>query len=145
MRRTAVAAVIAAVALTAAWTFGFWPEHQRRQAAEENLARTEQLLQTAEARLRAAALLGYLLTVEDAVTAHNYGLAREYATHLFDAARQEQDTTSAAVHETIQMMLANRDEVTAALATADPRVGQTLEQLERMLRDSLGYPLPVPP
>jgi len=39
-------------------------------------------------------------------------------------------------------ILAQRDAVTAALANGDPSVTTMLYEIERRLRDALGYPVP---
>jgi hypothetical protein len=144
MRRKAViAGVVIAVTLVAAYVAGFWPEHRQRTILANELADAQMQLHIADARVRGAALLGLLLTVQDAVESRNYGLAKEYASRFFDAARAEQGTPVDMLREPINAIVGQRDEVTAAIATADPAVLQTLNEIERILRIGLGYPIPA--
>jgi hypothetical protein len=142
-RRATIVAAVLAAALIGVWMAGYWPEHQRRNAIADELARVQSRLQSAEARSRGAELLGLLLTVEDAATAQNYGLARDYATRFFDTARAEPPSSIAPLREAVDTIVASRDAVTAALTMADPGVTMTLKRMERRLRTALGYPMPV--
>jgi hypothetical protein len=100
-------------------------------------------LSTAAARLRSSALLDQVLTLKDVAARQNYGAARELSSAFFDAVRKE----AAIVMEDrlrngLSDILARRDAVTAALANGDPSVTATLYEIERLLRDALGFPVP---
>jgi hypothetical protein len=144
MRRTAVIAAVVVSAFTAGYAAGFWAEHRRRIILEDThtLTRTQMQLQNADARVRGAAVLGLLLTVEDSITAQNYGLARQYATRFFEAARAEQSTPVDTLRDPINAILSQRDHIIAGLAVGNPSVIETLHEVERTLRIGLGYPLP---
>lgn len=140
MRRTGViAAVVIALVVYVA---GFWPEHRRRIIIEDELTRTQMQLHVSDARVRGAAMLGLLLTVEDSITTQDYGLARQYATRFFDAARAEQGTPVDTLRNPINMILSQRDHIIAEVAMGNPSVREALREVERALRVGLGYPLP---
>jgi hypothetical protein len=142
MRGTPVIAAVVVIALVAAYVAGFWPEHRRRIVIGDDLTRTQMQLHVSDARVRGAAVLGLLLTVEDSITAQDYGLARQYATRFFDAARAEQGTPVDTLRDPIDTILSQRDHIIAGLAMGTPSVWETLREVERTLRVGLGYPLP---
>jgi hypothetical protein len=140
MRRTGViAAVVIAMVVYVA---GFWPEHRRRIIIEDELTRTQLRLHVSDARVRGAAVLGLLLTVEDSITTQDYGLARQFAIRFFDAARAEQGTPVDTLRDPINTILSERDHIIAELAMGNPSVREALREVERALRVGLGYPLP---
>ena len=143
MRRTAIVIGIVVVAFLAGYVVGFWPERRERTAAERDLMRVEMELRTADARARAAGLLGLLLTVEDSVSAQNYGLARGYAARLFEAASVEQNSPVDSLREAINGIVGRRNDVTVALSMANPAIAPVLRDMEYALRRALGYPMPA--
>jgi hypothetical protein len=143
MRRIAIVVGIVVLAFVVGYIIGFWPERRARTAAERDLMRVEMELQTADARSRAAALLGLLLTIEDSVSAQNYGLARGYAARLFEAARVEQNSPVESLREAINRIVEQRNDVTVALSMADPAIAPVLREMEHALRRALGYPMPA--
>ena len=143
MRRIAIVVGIVVFAFVVGYIIGFWPERRARTAAERDLMRVEMELQTADARSRAAALLGLLLTIEDSVSAQNYGLARGYAARLFEAARVEQNSPVESLREAINRIVEQRNDVTVALSMADPAIAPVLREMEHALRRALGYPMPA--
>jgi FtsZ-interacting cell division protein ZipA len=143
MRRIAIVVGIVVLAFVVGYIIGFWPERRARTAAERDLMRVEMELQTADARSRAAALLGLLLTIEDSVSAQNYGLARGYAARLFEAARVEQNSPVESLREAINRIVGQRNDVTVALSMADPAIAPVLREMEHALRRALGYPMPA--
>jgi hypothetical protein len=143
MRRLAIVSGIVILAFVAGYIVGFWPERRGRTAAENDLMRVEMELRTADARSRAAALLGLLLTVEDSVSAQNYGLARGYAARLFEAASVEQNSPEGPLRDAITRIVGQRNEITVALSMADPAIAPVLREMEHTLRRALGYPMPA--
>lgn len=100
----------------------------------------------AEARVRAAELLGRVLTLREAVVRQNYGQALELSSAFFDAVRAEAGATpEAALREALTGVLASRDQLTAALAQSHPGVLDALHGIEIRLRRALGYPTPQDP
>jgi hypothetical protein len=141
-----VLAVVVIVLIGVAWAGGYWPERQRRVAAEAEASALRGQLAAAEARVRAAALLGDLLALRDEVSARNYGQAQEFSTRFFDRVRAEAARTSeAGLGSALQGILDTRDAVTSALTKAEPGALDLLVRLEVRLRSALGYPVkPVP-
>ena len=143
MRRTLIAAILVVAAIAGGYMAGYVPEYRRRMAAEAQVTETQAELSTAAARLHSNALLGKVLTLKDVAARQNYGEARELSSAFFDAVRKE----AASVMEDrprngLGDILARRDGVTAALANGDPSVTTMLYEIERRLRDALGYPVP---
>ncbi len=143
MRRLAIVIGIVVLAFVAGYIVGFWPERRGRTAAERDLMRVEMELRNADARARAAGLLGLLLTVEDSVSAQNYGLARGYAARLFEAASVDQNSPVEPLREAIARIVGRRTDVTVALSMADPAIAPVLRDMEHALRRALGYPMPA--
>ena len=143
MRRKLIAAILVVAAIAGGYMAGYLPEYRRRMAADAQVAETQAELSTAAARLRSSALLGQVLTLKDVAARQNYGDARELSSAFFDAVRKE----AASVMEDrlrsgLRDILAQRDAVTSALANGDPSVTTMLYEIERRLRDALGYPVP---
>jgi len=143
VRRKLIAAILVVAAIAGGYMAGYLPEYRRRMAADAQVAETQAELSTAAARLRSSALLGQVLTLKDVAARQNYGDARELSSAFFDAVRKE----AASVMEDrlrsgLRDILAQRDAVTSALANGDPSVTTMLYEIERRLRDALGYPVP---
>jgi hypothetical protein len=147
MTKTRAAIAAAVVLLAVAFLVGFWPQRQGRVAAERELADVRTRLAAAEDRVRAAAVLGQLLAVRDAVAAQNYGEARQLSSAFFDVARAESPRTSLpGMSALLENVLRQRDGVISALALGDPAVAGPLRQMEVDLRGALGFAVPsVPP
>ena len=145
MNRILRIAAIALLVVAAAYVAGYWPERSRRAAAESELAAVRGQLDEAEARVRAAALLGSLLYVTEAVSAQNYGQAQELASRFFDAVGAEAGRTPLEnVRPVLQRVVQLRDGIIAALARADPSALEPLRRAQLDLRESLGYPVARP-
>ena len=143
MRRTIIAAILVVAAIAGGYMAGYVPESRRRMAAEAQVAETQAELSTAAGRLRSSALLGQVLTLKDVAVRQNYGEARELSSAFFDAVRKEAaSVTEDRLRNGLSDILARRDAVTAALANGDPSVTTMLYEIERRLRDTLGYPVP---
>lgn len=145
MSRTRVIASLAILIMGATFLGGYWPEHQRRAAFEAQAATLGAQLADAEARVRMARLLGELLSVSEAVTALNYGQARELSSTFFDGVRAEAARTPVPSFKTaLESILQRRDGVTAALSRGDQTAGELLRTSQMQLREALGYPVARP-
>jgi hypothetical protein len=132
--------------LGAVFLTGYWPEHQRRVAAERETAVLRARERALDDRLRASQVHASLLDVIDAVDAMNYGQAQTRSSALFDRVRTE--TTSVGeqrVRSVLEGVLAERDGVTAALAKGDAAVLARLRASERKIREVLLSPLSPEP
>jgi hypothetical protein len=140
-----VLSVVVVAAVGGAYLYGWWPQRERRLAAEARVASLERELAAAQSRVRLAELHGQLLGLIDVVSEKNYGQAQALSTRFFDAARAEAGRTSEAAHRAaLEAILAMRDAVTAALTQGDPASLAQLHDAESRLRRALGYPLPAP-
>jgi hypothetical protein len=140
MKRAVIIAAVVVVAL--AYLAGYWP--QRRQLADvrSQLLDTQTRLAAADLQNRLGDLLGRLLALSDAVADRNYGEAAARSSSFFDAVRTEASQAGRPeATTTLQNILSARDQVTTAIAGADPALPSVLKQQERELRRALGYPL----
>jgi hypothetical protein len=142
MKKLLAALVVLLVA--GAFVYGRWPERQRRIALEGERQALRHQLDEAQARVRLCSLLGQLQSLMQAVSAQNYGQARELSSRFFDDARAEADRTSEpAFARSLEAALELRDAVTAALAQADPKAIEPLRRVEAHLEGALGPPWPA--
>jgi hypothetical protein len=129
-----------------AYLVGYWPEHQRRQALEGQVASLQVQLAEAQARVRLGGLLGQLLAAEDAVSAQNYGQAQALSSKFFDAVRAEATRTAAGTFkDALEKVVPMRDPVTASLTRGDPQALTLLRDAETLVRNALGFPRPATP
>jgi hypothetical protein len=136
--------LLAVVALAVAYFAGYWRESRRAAALDAEKAQVQQQLQVAEAKVRAAQLLGELLTLKETVQEMNYGQARGLSSPFFDHARAELARTSdGAVKQALEAIQGMRDPVTVALTQGDGAALNHLRDAERRLRTALGYPVPA--
>lgn len=146
MRTKGLIAIAAAAVIGGAYWAGYLPERRVRIAVEAEVGALQTRLATAEARVRLGELLGQALTVKEVAMRQNYGQALELSTPFFDAVRAETARAAdAGLRDGLNEVLAMRDEVTAALAKADPTVVESLHGIELRLRRALGYALPPEP
>ena len=139
-------AVLVVLLAGLAYLAGYWPEHQRRQALEGQVASLQVQLAEAQARVRLGGLLGQLLAAEDAVSAQNYGQAQALSSQFFDAVRAEATRTAAgAFKDALEKVVPMRDPVTASLTRGDPQALTLLRDAEALVRSALGFPRPVAP
>lgn len=135
---------LALLLIAAAYIAGYWPERQRRVALDDSVASLRAQLDEAEARLRAARLLGELLNVTDAVAARNFGQAQTLSSRFFDDVGNEATRTPLQdIRSALETILRDRDAVTRALALGEADVMQTLRSMQVRLREALGYALSV--
>jgi len=127
-----------------AYLVGYWPEHQRRQALEGQVASLQVQLAEAQARVRLGGLLGQLLAAEDAVSAQNYGQAQALSSAFFDAVRAEM-TRTGNFTDALEKVVGMRDPVTASLTRGDPQALTLLRDAETLVRNALGFPRPPTP
>jgi hypothetical protein len=131
------------VLLAAAYFAGYWRESRRAAALEAEKAPLQQQLQAAEAKVRAAQLLGELLTLKETVQEMNYGQARGLSSPFFDHVRAElARATDPGMRQALEAIQALRDPVTVALTQGDAAALNHLRDAERRLRAALGYPAP---
>jgi hypothetical protein len=134
--------VVALVA--AAYVAGFWPQRERIGALQAENVTLQQRVEAAEAKVRAGALLGELLTLREVVQDMNYGQARGLSSPFFEHARAEAGrTTDVVLKQVLESILALRDPVTVALTQGDAAALGHLRESERRLRQALGYPVPT--
>jgi hypothetical protein len=135
--------LLVVVLLAAAYVAGFWPQRERVSALQAENASLQQRADAAEARVRAGALLGELLTLREVVQDMNYGQARTLSSPFFEHVRAEAGrTTDAGVKQALEAILAQRDAVTVALTQGDASSLAHVREAERRLRQALGYPPP---
>jgi hypothetical protein len=136
--------LVVVVLIAAAYVAGFWPQRERISALQAENASLQQRADAAEARVRAGALLGELLTLREVVQDMNYGQARTLSSPFFEHVRAEAGrTTDAGVKQALEAILAQRDAVTVALTQGDASSLAHVREAERRLRQALGYPPPA--
>jgi hypothetical protein len=139
-------AIVVIVLAGLAYLVGYWPEHQRREAAEGQVTSLQVALAEAKAWVRLGDLLGQILAAEDAVSARNYGQAQALSSKFFDAVRAEATRTGvASVKDTFEKVVRMRDPVTASLTRGDPQTLTLLRDAETLVRNALGFPRPATP
>lgn len=133
--------IIAVVVLLVTFLAGFWPQRQRAAALSTEVETLRARVADLEARTRGAELLGALLHLSDAAARRDFGQAQRLSTVFFDQIRSEAAASAVpALRSGLPDVLAERDAVTAALASPDERVAARLQQLQVKLRSALGYP-----
>ena len=130
--------VIGIVIVAAVYAAGYWPEHGRRTRAEAVTRELQARLDRASAQVRLGEVLGQVLRVCDAVAAGNFGEAAVLSSAYFDRVRQETASQPDA-KQTLERILQDRDQVTAALARTDAAVSAQLRRQVLELRKALGY------
>lgn len=135
---------IAATLVVAAFVAGFWPQHRQLTTSQALTETLQTRLDAAETRIRMGQVLGQLLRLSDAIRLRNYGEAAALSSTYFDTVRQEASRTDADGAVALNAILASRDQVTTAIAGADPTLDVNLRQHEQQLRRVLGYPVSAP-
>jgi hypothetical protein len=136
-------AVIVVVLIAGAFLAGYVPQQRLRSSAEQQSRTLGEQLETSEARVRMAGLLGQLLAIEEVVMRQNYGQAQELASRFFDDVGKEAASTPMNEFQSVlRDVLSRRDSVTALLTKADPAVLGLLQAIEEQIRRGLGYPVP---
>jgi hypothetical protein len=145
LTRSRLIALLTLVLIGAVFIAGYWPEHRRRVAVEQELSTVRPQLNDSAARLRIADLLGQTLHLIEVVTALNYSEAQQLSTKFFDDVRTESGRTPHPDFKTtLEGILQNRDGVTSALARGDSTVADVLRKMQLQLRQMLGYPTRAP-
>ena len=127
MKRFLLVAIL--ILLGAAFVAGYWPEHEKLIAAQDNAAQVQQQLATTQAVARICKLENELLQLMGQTENQNYGEARNLSKTFFDDLRQEADRDqNASYKQDLENILAGRDAVTAGLARADASTAATLRQ-----------------
>lgn len=112
------------------WLLGYLPSQATVRQLQSQTAQLEQQLSVSQERLRVAELrdLAGLMSYE--ANRHNYGTAATLATRFFNEVNEEiKRTTDEKLRQHLQSVLEQRDEITAALAQADPAVRERLAQI----------------
>jgi hypothetical protein len=135
-----VIAVVGLVSLLVAFMAGFWPQRRQVVRLETEVSTLRERVTNLEVRNRAAALLGDLLNLMDAVARKDYGQAQQLSSAFFDRVRAEAASTDPSLAPGLSSVLGERDMVTSALARGDATVAEALRQIELRLRQLLGYP-----
>src|SRR5687768_4260638 len=136
--------LLVVVLIAAAYVAGFWPQRERVSALQAENVTLQQRLEAAEARVRAGALLGELLTFKETVQEMNYGQARGLSSPFFEhVAAEAARTPDAGIKQALAGILAQRDAMTVALTQGDAASLAHLREAERKLRQALGYPAPA--
>jgi hypothetical protein len=139
-------AVLVIILAGLAFLVGYWPEHHRRQALEEQVTSLQLQLAEAQAQARLGGLLGQLLAAEDAVAAQDYGRAQALSSRFFDTVRAEAARSAAGgAKEALEKISGMRDPVTAGLTRADPQALTLLRDAQSHLRNALGFSRPTKP
>jgi len=111
------------ILLVIGFLVGFVPQYLKSQQFQQQASAAAKQLQSCQAgeqlsQIRDNAALMYLEASQK-----NYGIARDYATRLFDQAQQfAASTDNAALHSLLGEVLATRDQITADLAKGDAAV-----------------------
>jgi len=137
--------IIVLILIAAAFLVGYWPEHRQLVDEQSRTAQLQARVDAAQAKVRLGEVLGQLLVVRDAVAAQNYGTAATAASTYFDRVRDEAARADQPpIKDVLNGIQRSRDNVTAAIARADPGVADTLRQQEMALRGALGYKVEPP-
>ena len=137
-------AVLVIVLAGLAFLVGYWPEHHRRQALEQQVTTLQIQLAEAQAQVRLGGLLGQLLATEDAVSAQDYGRAQALSSRFFDTVRAEAARTAGGgVKDALEKVIGMRDPVTASLTRADPQALTLLRDAQSLVRHALGFSHPT--
>ena len=135
--------LVVVVLIGAAYVAGFWPQRERISVLQAENVTLQQRAEAAEARVRAGAVLGELLTLKEVAQDMNYGQARNMSSPFFEHVRAEAGrTTDPGVKQALEAILAARDPVTVAITQGDAAALAHLREFERRLRQALGYPPP---
>jgi hypothetical protein len=126
-----VTLVLTILCIGGAFGLGWWPEHERRIALEQELSQVRAGVAASEASVRLCQLRNQLQSLIDFVDAKNFGAAQTASSAYFDGIRAE--TIGAADRPEFDKILAQRDDVTAALARSDPGVAATLRAMRAPL------------
>jgi hypothetical protein len=129
------------VAAGGSFLAGYFSEHQKRVAAENEVAVERAKVQDLEAQSRMWVLEDRLLMILEHVQDKNYGLARDLSSPFFEELRREATRTPREDYRAaLDELHARRDTVTAKLTVAEPDVESNLRESLERLRRALGRP-----
>jgi hypothetical protein len=118
---------------------GFWWEHEKMVAVQDKLDVATAQLAVSESAVRLCRLQDQLLTLVQETAEKNYGDAATLSTKFFNALGDEvARATQPNVKSAMQSILAQRDQVTAALAKGDPASHDMFVQMSATFRQVLG-------
>jgi hypothetical protein len=117
---------------------GFWWEHSRAGSVQDKLDSANAQLAKANDDVRLCRLQDELRTLVEDTANKNYGDAATASTQFFNQLSDEiAQTNQPAVKSAMQSILGQRDQVTAAIAKADPASHDTLVQMSATLHHAL--------
>jgi hypothetical protein len=120
--------LIGLLVVIAVFLVGFLPQYLELRSVRAELVTVKQANSLAEIR----DLAGYLMLE---TSQKNYGIASGYATRFFERARQVHDeSTDPEIRQTLEDVLAARDQVTGALAQGDPAVLAAVQDIFRKVQ-----------
>ncbi len=129
MRKLFVKLLLLLVVIGVAYAVGYWPQHQSREAAEQEARQARQQMDRSQALLHIAGLENQLLVVIEQTGAQNYGTAQQLSKQFFDGVREQLNRSAdPAAKSLLQQVLETRDLVTSGLARADASVQDSLKQ-----------------
>lgn len=139
MKRAGI--IIGIILIGVAYVLGFWPQYQKAQASQRQVAEMSAELTAAQSRVRLYQLQNSLIAVVRQTSQKNYGEASKLSTKFFDDARIEvQRQTNPKVKTALESILQQRDAVTAALAKGDPSALGLLEPLATTMFQAVNQP-----
>jgi hypothetical protein len=117
---------------------GFWWEHGRMESVQHKLNAASAQLSQDDAVIRVCRLQDQLLTLVEDTANKNYGDAATVSTKFFNQLASEvSQETQPAVKSAMQSILAQRDQVTAELAKADPAAHDLFVQMLATLHHAM--------
>jgi cob(I)alamin adenosyltransferase len=117
---------------------GFWWEHGRAASAQSQLNVANAQLAKANDDVRLCRLQDDLLTLVEDTANKNYGDAATASTQFFNQLSAElAQTNQPALKSAMQSILGQRDQVTAAIAKADPASHDTFVQMSASVHQAL--------
>jgi hypothetical protein len=122
---------------------GYWPQHRKWVRTQAKLADTSAKLSNAELTLQLCQLQGQLVALIQETEEKNYSDASALSTKFFDGLRAEAESLHpSSLQSSLQSILSQRDEATAALARADPKAHDLLVKLLGEFSKSIATNLP---
>jgi hypothetical protein len=133
MKKAAI--LLTLVLIFVAYLFGYWPEHGRLTASQQEVGALKAQLAEARAQVRMCVLQTRLFELIEKTREKNYGEALKLSSDFFDRVRTEfMQTERPDFKSALNSILQARDSVTAALAKGDGTASDVLSQASAQLR-----------
>ena len=130
-----IAILIVLLLVVVAYLVGYWPEHRRLAACQQEAEALRGQLADSRAQVQLCVLHARLLDVIEKTGEKNYGEALKLSSGFFDRVRTESmQTRQPDFKPALDSTLQARDSVTAALAKGDPSALDRLRQASAQLR-----------